>query len=139
MKIGEQITREHFSQKGKNAMKAIILLPYATCCCKKNIRINSRRSYPVVYTMSGSYIGALFHGKCLSCKTKYYPSYKVLNNGKRVYADIQEESNLYFQVTSSSIFSTSLCTAINIQGITESLVFTFDCPKRLKRQIQSKY
>ena len=88
-------------------MKSIILLPYAARCCKKNIGIDSRPPCPVVYTMSGSYIGALFHGDCLSCKTKYYPSYNILNNGKRVYVDIQEESNLYFQVTSSSVFSTS--------------------------------
>jgi len=108
MSIAKQVTKEHFSQKGKNAMKSIILLPDVTRCCKKNIRIDSRPSYPIVYTMSGSYVGALFHGECYECKTKYYPSYKVLNNGERVYSNFECKSNQYFQVTSCSVFSVAL-------------------------------
>ena len=53
-----------FKQSGRTAFKPFILLPAKTQCCGKNIKMDNRPSFPLVYTMRGTYVGALFHGQC---------------------------------------------------------------------------
>ena len=94
---------------GKNAMKSIILLPHEMTCCGKNIKMDNRPSHPLVYT-TGTFIGALFHGECSKCKTKFYPSFKLISGGTngRIYYDPTDISSPYFQVTLKTVFSKSL-------------------------------
>ena len=66
-----------FKNSGKSAFKPIMLLPFKTQCCGKNIKMDNRPSFPLVYTMNGTYVGALFHGQCDKCHTKYFPNYKI--------------------------------------------------------------
>ena len=46
------------------------------------------------------YVGALFHGRCTICNTTYYPSFKLVNK-KRIYYDITEKTNRYFEYSIS--------------------------------------
>lgn len=97
-----------FKDSGKTSFKPIILLPTQTKCCGKNIKMDNRPSFPIVYSMSGTYVGALFHGECRDCKTKYFPNYKITNEGQRIYYDPMDEVNVYFQVTSKTVFEKEL-------------------------------
>ena len=63
-----------FRRSGKSAFKPIILLPTVGKCCSKTIKMDHRPSFVVVYTMTGTYVGAQFHGRCYSCGTVFYPS-----------------------------------------------------------------
>ena len=40
-----------FKQSGRSVFKPVILLPAKTYCCDKNIKIDNRPSFPLVYTM----------------------------------------------------------------------------------------
>lgn len=49
-----------FKKSGKSAFKPIILLPTKTQCCGKKIKMDSRPSFPLVYTMQGTYLGRCY-------------------------------------------------------------------------------
>lgn len=97
-----------FKKSGKSAFKPIILLPTKTQCCGKKVKMDSRPSFPLVYMMQGTYVGALFHGQCENCKIRYFPNYKMTTGDCRIYNDVQVERNEYFQVTSKTVFHTQL-------------------------------
>ena len=97
-----------FKNSGKSAFKPIMLLPFKTQCCGKNIKMDNRPSFPLVYTMNGTYVGALFHGQCDKCHTKYFPNYKIQSAGQRIFIDVQQEGSGYFQVSSKTVFGTYL-------------------------------
>ena len=63
-----------FKQSGRSAFKPVILLAAKMQCCGRNIKMDNRPSFPLVYTKRGTYVGALFHGQCKKCKMKYFPS-----------------------------------------------------------------
>lgn len=92
-----------FKKSGKSAFKPIILLPTKLQCCEKKIKMDSRPSFPVVYTMQGTYVGALFHGQCENCKIRYFPNDKITTKDCRIFNDVQVERNEYFQVTSKTV------------------------------------
>lgn len=97
-----------FKKSGKSAFKPVILLPTKTQCCGKKIKIDSRPSFPLVYTMQGTYVGALFHGQCENCKMRYFPNYKMTTGVCRIYSDVQVEKKEYFQVSAKTVFHTEL-------------------------------
>ena len=97
-----------FKHSGRSAFKPVILLPAKTHCCGKNIKMDNRPSFPLVYTMQGTYVGALFHGQCDKCKVKYFPNYKITNEGCKIFEDDNPARNRYFQVTSKTVFETQL-------------------------------
>lgn len=98
-----------FKKSAKTAFKPIILVPSKTKCCGgRNIKMDSRPSFPIVYTMTGTYVGALFHGECVSCKVRYFPNYKIINGEHRIYDNPLESHNEYFQVTCKSVFDKQL-------------------------------
>lgn len=96
-----------YHASGKSALKPIILVPHVLNCCQKRIKMDNRPSFPLVYTMSGTYVAAVFHGQCGKCQAKFYPNYKVVE-GKRIYQDPRDESMRYFQVTSQTVFEKQL-------------------------------
>ena len=59
----------------------IILVPPIEQCCGTRLQIDPRFSSPMVYTCNGTLLGAMFHGQCKSCKTRYYYSYSEVFNG----------------------------------------------------------
>ena len=95
-----------FKNNEKTPFKPIIFLPYQTSCCDKAIKIHPRCSYPIVYTLAGTLVGALYHGECYTCSTRYYPNYRTIEDGKRYYID--PNINDFFQVTSSTVFEKRL-------------------------------
>ena len=96
-----------FKKSGKSALKPIVLLPTKTHCYGKNIKMDNRPSFPLVYTMQGTYVGALFHGQCETCKVKYFPNYKITSSDCRIYNDVPDV-NAYFQVSSRTVVETQL-------------------------------
>ena len=100
-----------FELKGKSALKPLVFLPYTTSCCGKTIKMDNRPSFPLVYTMEGTLVGAAFHGQCSICSTKYYPNYKA-SGGDRYYTE--PSAAAYFHVTSLTVFETILvCDIVN--------------------------
>lgn len=97
-----------FKRSGKTAFKSILLLPTSSQCCGKTLKYDNRPSFPIVYTTKGSFVGALFHGECLVCKTKHFPGYQVKSTGEKVYHD--PKASRYFQVTSKTVFENGLLT-----------------------------
>ena len=51
--------------------------------------MDSRPSFPLLYAVNGTYVGALFHGQCYSCKTqniaKQYRSVAALQSRAKVH------------------------------------------------------
>ena len=43
-----------FKHSGRSAFKPVILLPAKTHCCAKNIKMDNRSSFPLVYIMQGT-------------------------------------------------------------------------------------
>ena len=70
--------------------------------------MDSRPSFPVVYTMTGTYVGALFYGKCVSFNVMYFPNYKIINGEYRIYDNPLDSNNKYFQVTCKTVFDKQL-------------------------------
>ena len=97
-----------FKNSDRSAFKPVILLPARTQCCGKNIKMDNRPSFPLVHTMQGTYVGALFHGQCEKCKVKYFPSYDITNEGCKIFEDVNHAGNTYFQVSSKTVFETQL-------------------------------
>jgi hypothetical protein len=107
--LKKQLLSNFSGESGRNAMKSIILLLCEMTCCKRAIKMDGRPSFPLVYTMTGTYVGALFHGECHTCKTKFYPSYKDVGSNKaKMYNDPTDNSCRYFQVTSKTVFDKQL-------------------------------
>ena len=74
--VSKEFNVSQLNVGGKTANKAVILLPPVLTCCGKRIKMDGRPSFPCVYTMNGTYVGAQFHGQCCNCKSIFYPSYK---------------------------------------------------------------
>ena len=76
--------------------------------------MDNRPSFPLVYTTKGTYVAALFHGECLQCKTKWYPSYKITGDSRRIFLDsaiVDDEG--YLQITSQTVFEKKLLNDIS--------------------------
>ena len=97
-----------FKKSGRSSFKPVILLPTKMQCCGKNIKMDNRPSFPEVYTMRGTYVGALFHGQCEKCKMKFFPSYKISKEGSKIFEHVNHAGNPYFQVSSKTVFETQL-------------------------------
>ena len=112
-----EVSRSCLYGNQNSAMKPIILLPFTTDCCMMPIKIDSRCSYPIVFTMSGTYVAAMFHGVCSICKTRYYVNHYI-KDGKRYY--VSPTTSEYFQVTSATVFHKTLlmdiCNNVWISG-----------------------
>lgn len=56
-------------------LKPIILTPPIFECCGTHLSLRNRPSFPLVYTLSGTYVAAAYHGQCHLCGTTYHNSY----------------------------------------------------------------
>lgn len=93
-----------YTNTGRNPFKPVLLIPPIRVCCERNISMDIRCSFPLVYTMNGTFVGAMFHGRCLTCKTTYYYSYKCIGK-ERFYYSPQSDGQEFFQVTTHTVFS----------------------------------
>ena len=103
----KDLSSKLFWHSGKSAFKPIILLPPVVKCCSKTIKMDNRPLFPLVYTMTRTYVGVQFHGQCYSCGTTFFPSYKIVGS-KRIYYDPTDECTRFFNVTSKTVFDKQL-------------------------------
>ena len=91
----------------KTGLKRFILLPPVKQCCGEDLFIRNRPSFPIVYTMSGTYIGALFTGECRKgCHMKYSHSYYHCDGRMHFYDS--KCSSVFFHITTQTVFSKKL-------------------------------
>lgn len=81
-------------------LKPMILTPLVSCCASR-IEIRNHPSFPLVYTQSGTYIAASYHGHCQKCGKSYYCSYYEHNN-KQIMYDISKMK--YIQISAQTAF-----------------------------------
>ena len=104
-----------------NALKPIILVPPVEKCYGNRLRMDSRPCFPLVYTLKGTYIAALFHGVCKICKMRFYYRYREKDEGNeviRVYYS-PYDTQKYFQLSSCSLYEKQL-----LQDVTHNIVFS---------------
>jgi hypothetical protein len=90
----------------KIALKHIVLIPPVKECCGMPIIIRSRPSFPIVYTMQGTFIAAVFNGECRKgCSKKFH--YSFYHQGDTTHYYIPQ-SEKYFQSTSQTVFEVAL-------------------------------
>lgn len=95
-----------FTYCEKIPIKPIILLPPIRSCCGELITIRNRPSYPIVYTMHGTSIAAMFSGECRKgCGSKFHYSYCQIDSKVYFYHDVGKE---FFHITSQTVFSTDV-------------------------------
>ena len=112
--LHQNIAEALFKRSSKTAFKPVILIPSHTVCCGSKIKMDNRPSFPLVYTTKGTYVAALFHVECLQCKTKWYPSYKITGDSRRIFLDsaiVDDEG--YLQITSQTVFEKKLLNDIS--------------------------
>ena len=59
----------------KTGLKHLVLLPPVKECCDSPTTIRNRPSFPLVYTMQGTLVAAMYTAECKHCSRKYHLSY----------------------------------------------------------------
>ncbi len=112
-----------YHEEGIRSLKPIVLLPPIHDCCSSPLKFDPRPSCPLIYTTSGTSVGAVFHGKCRKCGRSYYYSYWEMRDGEgatqRYYYDPISNPQEYFQYSSSSLFEVRY-----LNDITNNIVFS---------------
>ena len=107
---------------GGTLCSRIILVPPIEQCCGTRLQIDPRFSSRMVYTCNGTLVGAMFHGQCKACKTRYYYSFSEVFKGDgevmRTYYRVRNEEQ-YFQSSSATVFEKKL-----LIDITNNIVFS---------------
>ena len=87
-------------------------LPPINECCLSPLKIDPRPCCPLIYTTNGTFVGAMFHGRCRKCSRVYYYSFWEIRNSdgsiQRYYYDPISNPQEYFQYSSSSLFEVKL-------------------------------
>ena len=86
----------------KTGLKHLILLPPVKECCELPTSIRNRPSFPLVYTMQGTLVAAMYSAECKHCSRKYNLSYCQEASddlqSKQIFYDPQGVK--FFQITS---------------------------------------
>ena len=94
----------------KNGLKHLILLPPVKECCDSPTSIRNRPSFPLVYTMQGTLVAAMYSAECRHCSRKYHLSYYQEASddlqSKQIFYDPEEVK--FFQITSQTVFEVAL-------------------------------
>lgn len=94
----------------KSGLKHVVLLAPVRECCSATTTIRNRPSFPLVYTMQGTFVGAMYTAECKHCSRKYHLSYyQETSDGsqtKQVFYD--PDGAKYFQITSQTVFEIAL-------------------------------
>ena len=85
-------------------IKPLILIPPVSTCCNSKITLRNRPSFPIVYTLSGTYIAVSYHGHCKTCSTIYHPTYYEVQKEHYLY-DLNDQK--YVQISSQTAFEVS--------------------------------
>ena len=98
------------SYPDKSGLKHILLLPSVKECCFKPVIIRNRPSFPLVYTMQGTFVAAMYSAECKHCTRKFHISYyheeREYSQKAQYYYDPEDAK--YFQVTSQTVFEIAL-------------------------------
>ena len=107
MKSVKEFSAPLFSHSSRQSpLNPMVLMPSIRRCCDKTFSILSRPSLPLVFTIQGTRLCAMYHGVCSECKTSYYPSHSFCSqNNIEIFSNIGEVK--YFQVTSATAFEVS--------------------------------
>ena len=89
----------------KSPLKPLVLTPPLSACCGSTFTLRNRPAFPIVYTNSGTYIAASYHGNCTACKKVYYPSH---------YENPQENISVFYDVSTMKYLQISSQTAFEI-------------------------
>ena len=54
------------------SLKPLVLMPSVLECCSTRIRVDTTPSFPLVYTVNGTMVAAMFHGQCKKCDNRFY-------------------------------------------------------------------
>ena len=104
------------------SLKPLVLMPSVLECCSTRIRVDPRPSFPLVYTLNGTMVAAMFHGQCKKCDNRFYHSYKETKSRDdktlRYYNDPMNDQE-YFQYSSATVFQKKL-----LSDITHNIVFS---------------
>ena len=94
----------------KTGLKHLVLLSPVKECCKSPTTIRNRPSFPLVYTMQGTLVAAMYTAECKHCSRKYHLSYYQEasddSQSKQVFYD--PGGVKYFQITSWTVFEFAL-------------------------------
>ena len=111
-----------YSKDGFSSLKPLILMPLVMECCSTRTRVDPRPSFPLVYTLDGTLVAAMFHGQCKRCDNRYYYSYMETKSKDgsilRYYNDPKNDQE-YFQYSSSTVLQKKL-----LLDITHNVVFS---------------
>ena len=94
-------------------MDVKILLPKATHCCERKLKIDPRHSNVVIYSDTGIKECLNFHRTCNVCKRKYYYNYVEDTNRNRIFDEVEE--NEYFVISRTTGFCRTFLTRITQQ------------------------
>lgn len=110
------VWREFVLSNGeRNGHKPIYLMGETSTCmkCGRDVHLQPRASFPVVYTVRGATIAAAFHSHCQPCQLAHHYSYTVSGDGQIHFQDIADGRE-YFQVSSQTVFETELLVQVRL-------------------------
>lgn len=124
----------------------IILLPPSKDCnfCEYHLEIETRASYPIVYTRDGAKVAACFAGRCKECHVAYQHSYHTFGNECKITFEDGHGNRVFEKNTDSNYLQISNATAFEVaylQQVHYSIVFsgvTFDAAAAAYNAIHGK-
>ena len=107
------------SHTSNNALKPIILAPPVEKCGGSRLRMemDSRPCFPLVYTLKGTYIAALFHGVCRICKMRFYYGYREMK-------EMKSFECIIVHMILKNIFSFPVVLCMKNSSVTHNVVFS---------------
>ena len=107
----------------KSGLKHIVLLPPVRECYSTTT-IRNRSSFPLVYTMQGTFVGAMYTGECKHCSRKYHLSYyQETSDGSQTKRLMIQTRAKYFQITSQTVFGIALLNDITNNVSISAILF----------------
>ena len=99
----------------KTGLKHLILLLPVKECCDSPTTIRNRSCFPLVYTMQGTLVAAMYTAECKHCSRKYHLRKYHLSYYQEASDDLQSKQIFYdpegvkfFQITSHTVFEVAL-------------------------------
>ena len=103
----EKFLRSMCCYPQKNALKPLVLLPPIKECCGALTHIRNRPAFPIVYTLRGTYVAAMYSADCRHCTKKFHLSFcEEISTKKKIFFDPNGSS--FLQVTSQTVFEVAL-------------------------------
>ena len=95
----------------RSALKSLVLLPSTKECCDTPTIIRNRPTFPLVYTMQGTFVAAMYTAECKHCTRKFHLSFYTEQAGDNSQVSqffYDPEGAKYFQISSQTLFEVAL-------------------------------